>query len=143
MFLGTYRNSIDSKNRLIIPSKFRVQLGGSCALTKGFDNCLYIYTMQDFEEMADKISNLPQSDEGFRKFIRDFFGNTVICELDSQGRILIPQNLRTYAKIDKDLVTMGAMNKIEVWSAETIDEQDTAELMKDNTFTDKLREFGL
>ena len=69
MFLGTYRNSIDSKNRMIIPSKFRDQLGGKCMLTKGFDECLYIYTMADFEEMAAKISALPQSDADFRPFL--------------------------------------------------------------------------
>ena len=143
MFLGTYRNSIDSKNRMIIPSKFREQLGGRCMLTKGFDKCLYIYTMADFEEMADKLSRLPQSDADFREFIRDFFGNTQICELDSQGRILLPQNLRSYAGIDKELVTMGAMNKVEIWSAEAMDSRDTADRMKDKSFTDKLREFGI
>ena len=143
MFLGTYRNSIDSKNRMIIPSKFRDQLGGKCMLTKGFDECLYIYTMADFEEMAAKISALPQSDADFREFIRDFFGNSVLCELDSQGRILIPQNLREYANISKDLVTTGAMNKVEIWSAETRESFDMAAKMKDQKFTDKLREFSI
>ena len=143
MFLGTYRNSIDSKNRMIIPSKIRDQLGGVCALTKGFDECLYIYTMSDFEDMSEKISRLPQSDPEFREFIRDFFGNTQVCELDSQGRILIPQNLREYAHIDKELVTVGAMNKVEIWSAETREGYDTAARLKDEAFTAKLREFGI
>lgn len=143
MFHGTYRNTIDSKNRMIVPSAFRNRLGGKCMLTKGFDECLYIYTMEDYEEMANKIAQLPQSDADFREFIRDFFGNSVICELDSQGRILIPQNLRDYAHISKDLVTMGAMNKVEIWSQELRDGFDTQKMMKDKNFTDKLREFNI
>ena len=143
MFHGTYRNSIDNKNRMIVPSKFRDQLGGRCMLTKGFDECLYIYTMDDYEDMAARISKLPQSDRDFREFIRDFFGNSVICDLDAQGRILIPPHLKAYAHITKDLVTMGAMDKVEIWSADTGAETDTAKMMSDSSFTDKLREFGI
>ena len=87
MFLGTYQNKIDDKNRMAVPAKFRDQLGGKCMLTKGFDECLYIYTMEDFEAMAAKLAALPQSDADFREFIRDFFGNSELCELDGQGRI--------------------------------------------------------
>ena len=143
MFLGTYRNKIDDKNRMAVPAKFRDQLGGRCMLTKGFDECLYIYSMEDFEVMASKLAALPQSDADFREFISDFFGNTEICEFDSQGRIKIPQNLRDYAHITKELVTRGAMNKIEIWSAETREDFDLAKKMKDSTFTDKLREFSI
>ena len=143
MFLGTYRNRIDDKNRMAVPAKFRDQLGGRCMLTKVFDECLYIDTMQDFEEMASKIAALPQSDADFREFIRDFFGNTEICEFDSQGRIKIPQNLRDYARISKELITTGAMDKIEIWSAEAKADFDMAKKMKDKTFTDKLREYGI
>ena len=143
MFHGTYRNSIDNKNRMIVPSKFRDQLGGRCMLTKGFDECLYIYTMDDYEDMAARISKLPQSDRDFREFIRDFFGNSVICDLDAQGRILIPPHLKAYAHITKDLVTMGAMDKVEIWSADAGAETDTAKMMSDSSFTDKLREFGI
>jgi MraZ protein len=112
-------------------------------LTKGFDECLYIYTMDAYEEMADRISKLPQSDADFREFIRDFFGNSEICDLDSQGRILIPPHLRAYAHISKDLITMGAMDKVEIWSADEREDADTAKMMKDKSFTDKLREFGI
>ena len=143
MFLGTYQNKIDDKNRMAVPAKFRDQLGGKCMLTKGFDECLYIYTMEDFEVMAAKIAALPQSDADFREFITDFFGNTELCDLDGQGRIKIPQNLRDYAHITKDLVTIGAMNKVEIWSAETKADFDLAKKMKDRKFTDKLREFNI
>jgi MraZ protein len=143
MFHGTYQNTIDSKNRMIVPSRFRDQLGGKCMLTKGFDECLYIYKMDDYEVMAGKIAALPQSDKQFRKFVRDFFGNSVICDLDSQGRILIPQNLREYAHISKDLVTIGAMDKVEIWSAETGASTDTQEMMNDESFVEKLKAFNI
>ena len=143
MFHGTFQNTIDNKNRMIVPSKIRDQLGGHCMLTKGFDECLYIYSMSDYEDMAERMSKLPQSDPEFRAFISDFFGNSVICDFDSQGRILIPQNLREYAHISKDLVTIGAMNKVEIWSRETRESFDMSNRMKDSSFTDKLREFNI
>ena len=143
MFLGTYLNKIDDKNRMAVPAKFRDQLGGKCMLTKGFDECLYIYKMEDFEEMAAKIAALPQSDADFREFIRDFFGNSELCELDAQGRIKIPQNLREYARISKDLVTTGAMNKVEVWSAEAKADFDMAKKMKDKKIMIKVKHYPL
>ena len=95
------------------------------------------------EENAAKIAALPQSDADFREFIRDFFGNSELCELDAQGRIKIPQNLREYARITKDLVTTGAMNKVEIWSAEAKADFDMAKKMKDRKFTDKLKEYSI
>ena len=118
MFMGTYYNSIDAKNRLIVPSRHRDQLAGKCVLTKGLDTCLYIYSMGDWEKQMDKIAELPESDPKVRAFIRHFCANAVECEFDKQGRIVIPQVLKDYAKIEKDLVTMGAMKKVEIWSKE-------------------------
>ncbi|MBQ9075675.1 MAG: division/cell wall cluster transcriptional repressor MraZ, partial [Mogibacterium sp.] len=131
MFTGTYQNSIDSKNRMIIPSRYRDQLGGHCMLTRGFDRCLYIYSMDDYEVLVSKIRKLPQSDRDVRKFIREFFSNTEECHLDSQGRILIPQHLRDYAGINKNLVTKGALDKIEIWSTEVLSDPE-GENMMDN-----------
>ena len=143
MFLGTYQNKIDDKNRMAVPAKFRDQLGGRCVLTKGFDECLYIYTMKDFEEMAAKIAALPQSDADFREFSSDFFGYSELCELDAQGRIKIPQSLRDYARITKDLITIGNGDKVAIWSVEAKSDFDMAKKMKDRKFTDKLREYGI
>lgn len=118
MFMGTYYNSIDGKNRLIVPSKHRDQLGGKCVLTKGLDTCLYIYSMDEWDKLTEKIAELPESDPKVREYIRDHYANAAECEFDKQGRIVIPQTLKDYASIDKDLVTMGAMKKIEIWSRE-------------------------
>ena len=143
MFHGVYENSIDSKNRMIIPVKYRDDLGGQCMITKGYDQCLYIYTMSEYEEITAKLSQLPQSDKELRAFIRDFFANSEIVYPDAQGRIIIPAKLREYAQIKKDLVTMGAMNKIEIWSADLIKETAGENLMDNPSLTEKLKEYSL
>ena len=143
MFTGTYQNSIDSKNRMIIPSRYRDQLGGHCMLTRGFDRCLYIYSMEDYEVLVNKIRKLPQSDRDVRKFIREFFSNTEECHLDSQGRILIPQHLRDYAGISKNLVTKGAMDKIEIWSTEVLSDPEGENMMDNEEFVRKLDMYDL
>lgn len=141
MFMGTYNNSIDAKNRMIVPSKHRDQLGGRCVLTKGMDKCLYIYSMGEWEKQMDKIEALPESDPKVRAFIRHFCANAVDCEFDKQGRIVIPAELKEYAEIDKDLVTMGAMRKIEVWSKEVWDAPDNENKMDSEEFAESLAQY--
>lgn len=143
MFTGTYQNSIDSKNRMIIPSRYRDQLGGHCMLTRGFDKCLYIYSLEDYEVLVNKIRKLPQSDRDVRKFIREFFSNTEECHLDAQGRILIPQHLRDYAGISKNLVTKGALDKIEIWSTEVLSDPEGENMMDNEEFVKKLDMYDL
>ena len=143
MFTGTYQNSIDSKNRMIIPSRYRDQLGGHCMLTRGFDRCLYIYSLEDYDVLVTKIRKLPQSDRDVRKFIREFFSNTEECHLDSQGRILIPQHLRDYAGITKNLVTKGALDKIEIWSTEVLSDPEGENMMDNEEFVRKLDMYDL
>ena len=124
MFMGTYYNSIDAKNRVIVPSKHRDGLGGRCVLTKGLDKCLYIYTMSDWEAQQKKIESLPESDPSIRAFVRSFFGSASECEFDKQGRIVVPAPLIEYAGIEKNLVTVGAMKKIEIWAKELWESPD-------------------
>ncbi|MCI5688751.1 division/cell wall cluster transcriptional repressor MraZ [Anaerovoracaceae bacterium 42-11] len=141
MFMGTFNNSIDAKNRMIVPSKHRDQLGGRCVLTKGMDKCLYIYSMGEWEKQMDKIEALPESDPKVRAFIRHFCANAVDCEFDKQGRIVIPAELKEYAGIDKELVTMGAMRKIEVWSKEIWDAPDNENKMDSEEFAESLAQY--
>ncbi len=141
MFMGTFNNSIDTKNRMIVPSKHRDQLGGRCVLTKGMDKCLYIYSMSEWDKQMDKIEALPESDPKVRAFIRHFCANAVDCEFDKQGRIVIPAELKEYAGIDKDLVTMGAMRKIEVWSKEIWDAPDNENKMDSEEFAESLAQY--
>ncbi|MBQ8563658.1 MAG: division/cell wall cluster transcriptional repressor MraZ [Firmicutes bacterium] len=142
MFMGTTHNSIDEKNRVIVPSKLRAELGVRCVLTKGLDTCLNIYTMTDWDRQMEKITRLPESDPKVRAFIRHFCGNAVECELDKQGRIVIPQELKDYAGIDKDLVTIGAMSKIELWSRDIWSAPDNDGRMDTKEFSAALKEYN-
>lgn len=116
MLMGEYQNSIDAKGRVIVPAKFRDELGYKCVLTKGLDHCLYIYPMNQWEKLYASLAELPLSDTEARKFVRYIYGNAVECEVDKQGRINIPASLREYAEIDKDLVTIGVLERVEIWS---------------------------
>ncbi len=141
MFMGTTYNSIDEKNRMIVPSKMRLELGGRCVLTKGLDKCLYIYTMDSWEKQLEKIATLPESDPGVRAFIRHFCANAAECEFDKQGRIVIPAELKAYAEIERELVTMGAMSKIEVWARQTWEAPDNGAKMAAEDFSKALEEY--
>lgn len=142
MFMGTSYNSIDEKNRMIVPSRLRAELGRDCVLTKGLDKCLYIYTTAAWARQIEKIEKLPESDPKVRAFIRHFCANAVECEFDKQGRIVIPQELKSYASIEKELVTMGAMSKIEVWSKEVWDDPENANKMETEDFANALSEYN-
>ena len=142
MFMGKYYNSIDAKNRMIVPSKHRDQLGGRCILTKGMDNCLYIYPLGEWEKVVERVSALPQTDINVRKYIRDVFANAEECEIDKQGRILIPAELKKRVFIDKELVTMGAMSRIEIWSKEVWENPDGYPCEEDEDFISQLTKYG-
>ena len=142
MFMGTIYNSIDLKNRMIVPSRFRNELGRSCVLTRGLDRCLYIYTMEDWQKQMEKIDKLPESDPKVRAFIRHYLGNAAECEFDKQGRIVIPQELKSYAGVEKELVTIGARSKIEVWAREVWEDPLNDSKMETEGFGEALREYG-
>lgn len=116
MFIGEYQHSLDEKGRVIVPSKYRDQLGESFVLTKGLDGCLFIYTLPEWSTFEQKLKNLPLTNTNARKFVRFFLSGAVECVTDKQGRILIPSSLRVYSDIEKDIVFIGMSNRIEVWS---------------------------
>ncbi len=116
MFMGEYSHSIDAKGRLIIPAKFRELLGEEFVLTRGIDKCLWIYSMDEWSTIEEHLRNLPLTNKAARDFIRFFVSGASQCELDKQGRILVPVSLRKYANLEKDVVLAGSVNKIEVWS---------------------------
>ena len=118
MFSGEYYNSIDSKYRLIVPAKFRDELGRKCYITKSNDNCLYLFTLDEWERHARELMALPTGSAEARIRIRKFTANAVEVEVDSQYRITIPQKLRELVAIQKEVVTVGFINKIEIWSRE-------------------------
>jgi MraZ protein len=118
MFIGEYNHTLDPKNRVIMPSKFREKLGDSFVMTKGLDNCLFIYSSQDWKIVEDKLKSLPMTNKDARAFVRFFFAGACECELDKQGRMVIPNYLKDHANIDKELVIIGVSTRIEIWSKE-------------------------
>jgi MraZ protein len=118
MFLGEYQHSLDSKGRITIPSKFREQLDNKFVLTKGLDNCIFLYPLDEWRVVEEKVRSLPLTRADVRSFARFFFSGASELEIDKQGRIVLPVNLRDYAQIDKDTVIIGVGARIEIWSTE-------------------------
>ncbi len=116
MFMGEYQHSIDEKGRMIIPAKFRDSLGQAFVVTRGLDTCLFVYPEKEWSILETKLKALPLMKSDARAFTRFFFSGATECELDKQGRINIPNNLREHAKLDKDCVVIGVSNRVEIWS---------------------------
>ncbi|UHA75812.1 division/cell wall cluster transcriptional repressor MraZ [Paenibacillus sp. 481] len=116
MFMGEFQHSIDDKGRLIVPVKFRDSLGSIFVLTRGLDQCLFVYPMDEWGLLEQKLKALPLMKADARAFTRFFFSGASECEWDKQGRINIPQHLRQYAKLDKECMVIGVQNRVEIWS---------------------------
>ena len=125
MFMGEYRHSIDEKGRLIVPSKLREQLGREFIATKGLDKCLYLYPMDEWKHVEDQLREKIMTDPASRRIVRFFLAGAVPCELDKQGRVLIPAQLRDFAGIDRDVVLAGMLTRLEVWDEKNWDEANT------------------
>ena len=120
MFIGEYSHTIDAKGRLIVPSKFREQLGEEFVVTKGLDGCLFVYENSEWKSFEEKLHALPLTNANARKFTRFFLAGASATRylrvLDRQGRILIPAVLREFAKLEKDVVLVGVGSRIEIWN---------------------------
>ncbi len=116
MLMGSYQNQIDAKNRVIIPAKFREELGKVCILTKGLDQCLVLYPLDTWKKQQQGLEELPRSDERVRAFLRYTYANARDLEMDNQGRILVSQDMKDFAHIEKELVTIGMIDRIEIWA---------------------------
>ena len=125
---GTYEHSIDAKGRLFIPAKLREELGVTFYLAMGVDECLAIYPQETWNRFTEKFASLPMSQSAA---MRPLFANASKCELDSQGRIVIPQKLRKYAGLEKDAVIIGVNDRAEIWSAETWNAREEEEMPPD------------
>ena len=114
--MGEYQHNIDVKGRLIIPVKFRDALGEEFVITRGLDQCLFGYSMEEWKAIEDKLKTLPLTKKDARAFTRFFFSGATECQLDKQGRINIPAQLVNYAELEKECVILGVSNRIEIWS---------------------------
>ncbi|HIT63663.1 MAG TPA: division/cell wall cluster transcriptional repressor MraZ [Candidatus Ventrimonas merdavium] len=125
MFMGEYNHTVDAKGRLIVPSKFREQLGDEFVVTKGLDGCLFVYENTEWKALEEKLHALPLTNANARKFSRFFLAGATTCEVDKQGRILLPAVLRDFAKIEKDAVLVGVGSRIEIWSRDVWNQSNT------------------
>lgn len=117
MFIGEYNHSIDEKGRLAVPAKFRTELEGA-VVTRGLDNCLFLYTQQEWNVLAPRIAQLPINQANSRAFSRLMLSGAMDVQIDKQGRIVLPDYLREYAKLKKRVVIAGLYNRLEIWDAD-------------------------
>jgi MraZ protein len=115
MFIGEYKHTIDTKKRLALPSKFRSSFKSKAVITRGLDNCLFVYSMQEWKKIAEKLGNMPVGESSTRSFVRLMLAGAVDVELDSQGRILVPDYLKDYAGLGKEVIVAGLFNRLEIW----------------------------
>ena len=132
MFFGTYTHSLDAKGRIIIPAGCREELGTQFLLTRGIEECLYVYPRTVMKELQDQFRAISRTDRKGQDYIRMLTSNMTICDFDSQGRIGIPAELRKYAGLKKDAVVIGAFDRVEIWSADKWDEY-SAKLQDEDT----------
>ena len=118
MLIGEYRHSIDEKGRLIIPSKFREEIGNSFVLTRGLDGCLFVYSMISFNKIVENLKTLSFTKKDARTFMRFFLSGATVCEFDKQGRINISSNLKEYANLQKECIIIGVNDRLEIWNSD-------------------------
>lgn len=116
MLIGEYEHSLDVKGRLIMPAKFREDIGEKFIITKGLDGCLFAFSLEEWKIFEQKLRALPISNKDARAFSRFFFAGAIDCDIDKQGRFLITSNLREFAELIKDVVVIGMDSRIEIWS---------------------------
>ena len=124
MLIGEYEHSLDAKGRLIMPAKLRDDMGEKFILTTGLDGCLFGFSMSEWEKFEDKLKALPITNKNARNFVRFFLSGATECEIDKQGRFLIPSNLRTAAGLEKEAVIIGVGTRLEIWNKATWEKCD-------------------
>ena len=128
MLIGEYHHNIDDKGRLTIPSKFREEIGDKFIVTRGLDNCLFVYSLVEWEKIVSKLKTLPFTKKDARTFTRFFLSGATLCEFDKQGRINLANSLISYAGIQKECTIIGVNDRLEVWAIDKFNN-----LMEENT----------
>jgi len=143
MFIGEYNHTIDSKKRMAIPSKFRNELGKNAIITRGIDNCLVVYSKKEWQRIAEKLGSLPTSQVDARKFARIMLAGAMDVNLDRLGRILIPDYLKEYASLKKNVVVTGLFNRLEIWDEKKWKEYKKKTEMAVGDIAERLNELGV
>lgn len=143
MFIGEYAHTIDAKKRLAIPAKFRKELGTRAVITRGLDACLFVYPVRAWEGLVEKLGGLPVGQSGTRSFVRLILAGAADVELDALGRILIPDYLKTYAGIAKQVIVAGIGGRIEVWDGKRWEEYKVKTEQSTDEIAERLGELGV
>lgn len=143
MFIGEYQHSIDDKGRMAIPVKFRADLSKGAVVTRGLDRCLFVYTVDAWKVLAEKLMNLPLSQSKSRAFARLMLAGAMDVELDKQGRIILPEYLREYASVKKGVVVAGLYDRLEIWDQSAWQTYTAATEKDSNEIAESLSELGV
>jgi len=143
MFIGEYKHNLDDKGRLAIPAKFRVSLKKGAVVTKGLDNCLFLYSKEQFEIIAKKFASLPISQARARAFSRHMLAGAMDVEFDSQGRITLPEYLRSFSDLKKNVVVAGLYNHLEIWNEAAWNKYKTESEKNSNAIAEEMGDLGI
>jgi len=143
MLIGEYQHIIDTKKRLAIPAKFRKDLGERAIITRGLENCLVLYTLIEWEKQAKKLEALPSGQADARNYARIMLSGACDAELDKLGRILIPDYLKNYAGLKKNVAILGLSNRMEIWDAEKWEEHRKRTETAAGDIAERLKELGI
>jgi MraZ protein len=143
MLIGEYKHTLDPKKRLSLPSKWRGELGSTLVITRGLDNCLFVYPQREWEKITEKIGQLPLGSADTRSFNRFFLSGAVEVEVDSVGRILVPDFLKAFAKLDSKVVLAGVHDRVEIWDENRWTEYTTRIEAQADALAEKLGEIGV
>ena len=143
MLIGEYNHTLDTKGRVIVPSRFREELGEVFVITRGLDNCLFLYPPREWSKLENELKNLPFTRSEARAFMRMFFSGASEVEIDKQGRILIPHILRDHASLKKEVVFIGVSNRAELWSKEAWEEYSSKSNLSFEQIAEKIVDFQL
>jgi len=143
MLLGEYKHNLDTKGRVAIPAKFRDKFISGAIVTRGLDRCLFVFGKAEWETLAQKIISLPLAQSDSRAFARLMLSGATDVELDSQGRILLPDSLRSYAGLKKEIVVTGMYTRVELWDADTWNAYKTKTEGAADEIAEKLSEIGI
>ncbi len=143
MFIGEYSHNLDDKFRLAIPVKFRRELEEGAVITKGLDNCLFLYTKNEWNKLAEKLATLPFSQANSRAFARHMLSGAVEAEIDKQGRVVIPEYLRSFAGLKKSLIIAGLYSRVEIWDAESWNVYKTKTEKDSNEIAENISDLGV
>mgnify|MGYP001618032732 CR=1 FL=1 len=143
MFIGEYNHAIDDKGRLAIPVKFRRELQTGAVVTRGLDNCLFLYTRDEWQKLAEKLSSLPFSQSNSRAFARLMLAGAMDVKLDSQGRIILPEYLRQFSSLKKNTIIAGLYNRLEIWEEDNWKKYKQQTESRSNEIAERMGELGV